>query len=79
MKPQWLKLVALAWGPLVALSTIATANHSVFDVVCGLAVTAIGYTLVTPRPTGLLHGSAPVPGSGVPVGGGQRDLPGSAA
>jgi membrane-associated phospholipid phosphatase len=50
VKPRWLKLVALAWGPLVALSTVATANHYVFDVVCGLLITAIGYTIVTHRP-----------------------------
>ncbi len=48
--PRWLKLVALSWGPLVALSTVATANHYVFDVLCGLAITAIGYTVVTYRP-----------------------------
>ena len=48
--PRWLKLLALAWGPLVALSTVATANHYVFDVVCGVAITAVGYTLVTHRP-----------------------------
>jgi hypothetical protein len=36
---------------LVALATVATGNHYVFDLVCGLAVTAIGYTVVTHRPT----------------------------
>ena len=55
--PRWLKVVALSWGPLVALSTVATANHYVFDVVCGLLITAIGYTVVTYRP----QASPPVP------------------
>src|SRR5690349_23392357 len=42
VKHRWLKVLALSWGPLVALSTIATANHYVFDVVAGLAATALG-------------------------------------
>ena len=44
------KLAALAWGPLVALSTVATANHYVFDVAAGLIITAIGYGAVSWRP-----------------------------
>ena len=40
VKQRWLKVLALSWGPLVALSTVATANHYVFDVAAGLAVTA---------------------------------------
>ncbi|MDA0184034.1 phosphatase PAP2 family protein [Solirubrobacter phytolaccae] len=38
----WLRALALLWGPLVALSTVATGNHFVFDVVAGLAVTLLG-------------------------------------
>jgi membrane-associated phospholipid phosphatase len=34
--------LALAWGPLVSLSTIATGNHYVFDLAAGLAVTVLG-------------------------------------
>ena len=52
---RWLQVLALSWGPIVALSTVATANHYVFDVAAGLAVTALGYVvalrprLVAPR------------------------------
>ena len=35
---RWLQVLALSWGPIVALSTVATANHYVFDVAAGLAV-----------------------------------------
>lgn len=38
----WLRVLALMWGPLVALSTIATGNHFVFDVAAGLVVTLFG-------------------------------------
>jgi len=41
----WLRALALLWGPLVALSTIATGNHFVFDVAAGLAVTLLGAAL----------------------------------
>ena len=34
---RWLQVLALSWGPIVALSTVATANHYLFDVVAGLA------------------------------------------
>jgi membrane-associated phospholipid phosphatase len=47
VKRRWLKLAVLAWGPLVALSTVATGNHYVFDVAAGLVVTALGYLAVT--------------------------------
>jgi NADH dehydrogenase len=50
VRRRWLKLLALGWGPLVALSTVATANHYVFDVAAGLAITAVGYAIaVRPR------------------------------
>jgi membrane-associated phospholipid phosphatase len=38
----WTKLLVALWGPLVALTVIATGNHYLFDVVAGLAVTAAG-------------------------------------
>jgi membrane-associated phospholipid phosphatase len=44
-KRRWLQVLALSWGPIVALSTVATANHYVFDVAAGLAVTAVGYAV----------------------------------
>jgi membrane-associated phospholipid phosphatase len=47
---RWLKVIALSWGPIVALSTVATANHYLFDVVAGLAITIVGYAAVTYRP-----------------------------
>jgi membrane-associated phospholipid phosphatase len=47
---RWLKVLALSWGPIVALSTVATANHYLFDVVAGLLVTVVGYAAVTYRP-----------------------------
>lgn len=50
VRARWLKAVALAWAPLVALSTVATANHYLFDVAAGLAITALGYLVVTWRP-----------------------------
>jgi membrane-associated phospholipid phosphatase len=50
VKTRALKVAALAWGPLVALSTVATANHYVFDVAAGLAITVAGYLAVTYRP-----------------------------
>src|ERR1700754_3327355 len=45
VRPRWLKLLALSWAPLVALSTVPTANHYVFDVAAGLAITLVGYTV----------------------------------
>ena len=44
-----LQVLALSWGPIVALSTVATANHYVFDVAAGLAITGLGY-MVALRP-----------------------------
>jgi hypothetical protein len=49
VKRRPLKLLALSWFPLVALSTVATANHYVFDVAAGVAVTGLGY-LIACRP-----------------------------
>jgi membrane-associated phospholipid phosphatase len=50
VKRRWAKALALSWAPLVALSTVATANHYLFDVAAGLAITALGYLVVTWRP-----------------------------
>ncbi len=49
VKQRWLKVLALSWGPIVALSTVATAHHYVFDVAAGLAVTGVGF-LIACRP-----------------------------
>jgi membrane-associated phospholipid phosphatase len=38
----WLRLLALAWGPLVSVAVIATGNHFLFDVLAGVVVTAAG-------------------------------------
>jgi membrane-associated phospholipid phosphatase len=45
VKSRALKLLALSWAPIVALSTVATANHYVFDVAAGVAITAVGYVI----------------------------------
>jgi PAP2 superfamily protein len=37
------KLVALLWGPTIGLAVLATGNHFVFDIVAGVAASAIGY------------------------------------
>ncbi len=37
------RLLALAWGPLVTLTVIATGNHFVLDAIAGLVVTGAGY------------------------------------
>jgi membrane-associated phospholipid phosphatase len=41
------KLVALLWGPTIALAVLATGNHFVFDVVAGVGAAALGYGLGT--------------------------------
>lgn len=42
-RSRWIKALAALWGPVVTLTVIATANHYVFDVIAGLAVTAAGF------------------------------------
>lgn len=37
------KAVALLWGPTIGLAVVATGNHFVFDIVAGLAASALGY------------------------------------
>ena len=39
------KALWLAWGPLVSLAVVATANHYVFDIAAGLLVAAAGYAV----------------------------------
>ena len=39
----WTKAIALAWGPLVSVAVVATANHYIFDIAAGLAVAVAGY------------------------------------
>jgi membrane-associated phospholipid phosphatase len=43
LRAPWAKALALAWGPIVSLSVIATGNHYVFDIAAGLVVTALGF------------------------------------
>ena len=43
LRSRWTKALAVLWGPLVALAVVATANHYVFDIAAGLAVTALGF------------------------------------
>src|SRR6201991_5382424 len=45
VKHRYLKVLALSWFPIVALSTVATANHYVFDVAAGVIVTGLGYVV----------------------------------
>jgi hypothetical protein len=42
---RWVRLLALAWGPLVTLAVVATGNHFIFDAVTGLFVTAVAFGL----------------------------------
>jgi membrane-associated phospholipid phosphatase len=43
VRPPWAKALALLWGPLVALSVVATGNHYLFDIAAGLVVTGLGF------------------------------------
>ena len=43
LRSRALRLAALRWGPLIALSVLATGNHFVLDIAAGLAVTLIGF------------------------------------
>jgi PAP2 superfamily len=44
-RPPALRILGLAWGPLVILAVLATANHFVLDVGAGLLLTALGLAL----------------------------------
>lgn len=39
----WLKVLAYGWAGLICISTTFTKQHSVIDVVCGLALVALWY------------------------------------
>ena len=53
----WLKILAWGWAGLICVSTLFTKQHSVIDVVCGLALTAVWYwPLYGRRRTGLKGG-----------------------
>lgn len=57
------RIVGLAWGPLVSLSTVVTANHFVIDLAAGVAVTGAGLAIALvlaryPAPVLLRRGSA---------------------
>ena len=39
----WLKALAYGWAALICISTVFTKQHSVIDVVCGLALVAVWY------------------------------------
>src|SRR3954447_7060370 len=39
------RLVAVLWGPAIALAVVATGNHFVFDIAAGLVACAAGYGL----------------------------------
>jgi hypothetical protein len=60
---RWTRLLALLWGPTVCLIVVATANHYVFDIAAGLAVSVAGYYL-GPRVARLAHDLRPVRGRG---------------
>jgi len=45
VRRRWAKAVVALWGPLVALTVVATGNHYVFDVAAGVAATAAGYAM----------------------------------
>jgi membrane-associated phospholipid phosphatase len=46
-RTPWTKALALMWGPVVALSVVATGNHYVFDIAAGLLVSVAGYVVGT--------------------------------
>jgi hypothetical protein len=37
------KVLALLWGPTIALAVVATGNHFVFDIAAGLVASVLGY------------------------------------
>jgi PAP2 superfamily protein len=38
-----IKVLALLWGPAIALAVVATGNHFVFDIAAGMVASALGY------------------------------------
>ncbi len=47
VKHPVVKVLALLWGPVIALAVVATGNHYVFDIVAGIVASAAGYGLGT--------------------------------
>jgi PAP2 superfamily len=45
VKNPAIKTLALLWGPAIALAVVATGNHYMFDIVAGVAASALGYGL----------------------------------
>lgn len=43
VRPRWARVAAAVWGPAVAVVVVATGNHFVLDVVCGIVAVVIGY------------------------------------
>jgi membrane-associated phospholipid phosphatase len=43
LRNRFAKALALAWGPLVAVSVVATGNHYLFDVAAGLLAALAGF------------------------------------
>jgi membrane-associated phospholipid phosphatase len=43
LRRRWARALALLWGPVVALSVVATGIHYLFDIAAGLVVTAAGF------------------------------------
>jgi len=41
------RLIALLWGPAIALAVVATGNHFVFDIAAGVVASALGYGVGT--------------------------------
>jgi membrane-associated phospholipid phosphatase len=42
---RYLRVLALLWGPLVALTVVVTGNHFILDEVAGVAVVALAWPL----------------------------------
>jgi hypothetical protein len=43
VKNPAIRLIALLWGPAIALAVVATGNHFVFDIAAGVVASALGY------------------------------------
>jgi membrane-associated phospholipid phosphatase len=42
VRRPWAKVAVALWGPIVALTVVATGNHYLFDIAAGVGVTAAG-------------------------------------
>jgi membrane-associated phospholipid phosphatase len=43
----WVRIVALTWGPVVSLATVATGNHFVLDLIAGVVILVLGLAATT--------------------------------